>query len=365
MIVSLANSVRFIIEDGLDPSFDNTLFNDEVFKNNPQRSYCQKFLAGDYVAIQIQTDLTEVATLTRYNESSSSVISPTTTTTYSDFKIIDYQINLVADDIFYLVADSDSDDSWKSEPLKVVDRDDMLKIEWYNYDPKMIYEFDYSDDQVNKIYIESLLMDYNPAGEVSIYDNENEKVKIKQSVFRNLDIKTNPIPRYLAEKLQIAMAHDVFVVNDRQYTVEDLEEVESLSDSNIVQVSATLTQRYILAMNTDDLGFNCDSSTICNMVINLEKLNGSGQFEFTATAGYSINQIILNYQDGTGVHVKIGTSVGGEEILRDFTVNESEMDTLDREIALSRSSNTTIYVEVLGTNALVDVNIQTIKYIKE
>ena len=365
MIVSLANSIRFVVQNGLDSSFNNTLFNDEQFGNYRDGYYCQKFVYKDAITIQIKATLTETVTLTRYNsDGSTATITPATTTTYSAFKILDYTITIATDDYFYLVASSDVNDSWKSEPVMEDSRGDLLKLQWYSYDPSLTFEFDYSNDEVNFLYVEGRIHDYAPAGEATVYDNQNEKIKVKQSLFRTLKFVSDPIPRYLAEKIQIALAHDKFLINGVQYVSEDMIEVSPFGGSTLVTISAVLTESNVLGLNTDDLGFDCDNVNTDDMIINLVKENASGQFSFTLTAGYSINQIILVYEDGTNSKFKAGWTVGGEEILHEYTVSGSYPIVMDRELARSADTDKTIYCEVSGTNALVDVYIQTIKFIE-
>ena len=363
MIVSLANSVRFIVNDGLDPHFGNTLFNDEDFYGIRKKSYCQKYISGDTLLVQIKGTLTETVTLTKYNSSgTSSTISASDTYTYSAFKIYDYEITIGASDNFYLVATSDADDSWTSEPVITDERGYMLKVQWYGFDPELTFEFDYTNGEVNHMYLDANLIEWSPAGESTVYDNQNEKVKIKENLFRQLKLETGPIPRYEAEKLKIAMMHDVFAINDITYTVEDQPET-ALSTKNMVTLTAVIVQSTVLGLNTDDIGFDCDSIVTTNdMIDNLYKENGTGQFSLTLKAGYSINQIILSYQDGTGVTFKAGWSAGEDDIVRTLNVPESGFLLLDREVAQSSSVAKTIYCEVGGTNALVNVYIQTIQF---
>ena len=362
MIVSKANSVRFIVGDGLDPHFDNTLFNDEDFYGIRKKAYCQRYVSGAVLLVQIKGNTTETVVLTRYNsDNTSAVVSVTDTYTYTGFKIYDYEITIGATDQFYLIATSDEDDSWTSEPVITDERGRMLKIQWYGFDPELTFEFDYTNDEVNLAYIDANLIEWSPAGESTVYDNQDEKVKIKENLYRQLKFETEPMPRYMAEKLKIAMAHDNLVVNDIIYTVEDQPET-SLSTKNMVTLTAVLVQSTVLGLNTDDIGFDCDNIVTTNdMIDNLFKENGTGQFSFTLKAGYSINQIILLYQDGTGVTFKAGWSVGEDEIVREMGVTATHL--LDREIVPTVfSTDKTIYCEVGGTNDLVNVYIQTIQF---
>jgi len=325
------------------------------------RNYCQKYINGNTLLVQIKGTLTETIVLTRYNNNNTtSVVSVTNTYSYTGFKIYNYEITLSTGDHFYLAATSDEEDSWTSEPVIVVDREKLLKIQWYSNDPGLVFEFDYTNDEVNLMYIEANLVAIGHGGESTVYDNQNEKTKIKESIFRNFELQTDEIPRYLAEKLIVAMSSDVFVINDVQYTAEEKGESEPFGNANVVTFKANVTESPVLGLDTDDLGFDCDSGTTNDMIDNLVELLATGQFTLTLKAGYFINFVKLVYQDGTSVLFKAGWTVGNEEIIRSIGVT----DTNDININDSGhvATDRTIYCEVSGSNQIIDVYFNTIKH---
>jgi hypothetical protein len=368
--ISKANPIRFVHNDGLAAHFDNTLTADESFKGVYRKCFEQKFLNGDQVPVQLKlygnTSGSEVI-LSKFAGGVETPITATATTVYASFTIYEYLVDIVTGDDFYLKAYT-SIDSWTSEPITGhATLDNHQKLEWFNYDPLTInenWQFDYQTAQAqavaNFLYLESNLFEYSPAGDKTVFDNQNEKIVLKRSVFRRLKLESNPLPRWMAEKLTIAMSHDYFVVNDISYTLEEDTSVERFGKTNFVNFSAVLTQKSSLGLNTHDIGFNSTSTSETTMLI-LQELAASGGKTFTITDDYMILTITGERVAGDPV-IKAGTTVGGDDVL--YSMSLSASNTIEAALVpidKAAISGGVLYVTVSGAGATANIYIATFK----
>lgn len=369
--VSKANAIRFIHNDSYASHFDNTLTENEAFSGILIKEFCQRFINGNEIPVQLKlsggTSGNEVILKKVTSAGVETAITAAGTEEYTDFKIYDYLLTVATGDYFYLVAYTDSD-TWTSEWIYVeATLPGYLKLEWFNYDPltnNENWEFDYQTTQaqanVNFLYIKSLLFEYALSGDSSVIDNQNEKIMLRRSIFRRLKLETEPMPRWLGEKLAIAMAHDVFVVNDITYTMEEEPSIDRAGKTNFINFSAVLTQKSVLGMNTHDIGFDCDTSTNGDMIIMTETAF-SGTKTLTVTDDYMVLSITGVRTAGSPVIIA-GTTSGGSDLMAGMSLSASYL-TEAAIIPVDKTSlpSGNIYITVSGSGATATVHVTTIK----
>jgi hypothetical protein len=368
--ISKANPIRWVHNDSLAAHFDNTLTADESFPGVFRKSFSQKFISADTVPLQLKlygnTSGNEVI-VKKYVNGTETVIAATATTVYASFTIYEYLITITTGETFYLKAYTDID-TWTSEPIcGEATLPHHVKLQWFNYDPLTYnenWQFDYQTTQakavVNFLYLEANLFEYSSSGEKTVIDNQNEKIVLKRSVFRRLKLEAAPVPRWLSEKLLIAMAHDVFVVNDVSYILEEDANAERAGKTNFVNFSAVLTQKAVLGLNTYDIGFICDATTTESMII-LQELAASGGKTFAITDDYLILTITGERVAGSPT-IKAGTTLGGDDILLEMALTP----TYTVEAALVATDKASIpggilYVTVSGVGATANIYVATFK----
>jgi len=358
--VSKANGIRFADINGLLPTFDNQLWCDETWANRPSQKYKQQYYVGDVILLQVKGEQSVAPTITQYfSDGTSAVLTADASTTYASFTIFEYLITTVLGE-FYIMAES-VESTWKSETVEVIANDgSLLLLQWSNLDAiNDSFEFDYSTTlaiaNVNFMRIAGQLLTYKPSGEITVYDNQNEKSKIKGSIFRGLTLNTERMPRQLAEIIIIASQHDLFLINQVGYIVEDLPEVEMMG--GFVQLSAPLTLASSLGLNTHDIGFDCDSTTT-QMIENKLFEDAAGSDSAAVSAGYGLTQIVAKAISGTPT-LTVGYTVGGNEIFRTEVITTTPMIDNNRFTPLTDTA-WTIYFEVSG--GIMDVYFQTIMF---
>lgn len=369
IIISEANSIRFAVNNDLAPSFDNTLFNDEYFNNGGGRHYSQPYLIGDVILFQVKCGFDAKPRLTQkfYDGSADIVHLGAGEKFYDDFVITEYLVTVGAGCYYFTMVDTLGTVSYTSEPVEgLSDLTNYEKIEWFNLDPISAnnnFQFDYSTDaaklNVNFLYINADLKIYTPSGESTVYDNQNEAEKVKESIFRVLKLNTGLIPRYLAEKLTIAQSHDKFICNDVEYIVKELPGIEPGGSTNWSTFEADLTQKNVLGLNTDDIGYDCDSIPSETMIENKVNTNATVNGSFLISDGFNITQVIANVNSGTDVTLKIGTTPGGDEVIWETPLSGQIF--LNNNVFTPQMSGTyTVYYSLGGTSPNVDLRIQTI-----
>ena len=367
-ILSKANSLRFAHSNGLMPTFDNQLSSDENFGNKSTRVFEHTFFVNDKVLVQVKCgkDASSSHKLTKvYKDGTTDILGYDDATIYTDFNILDYLVDLNDIECFYILSEG-GDDTWISENINVIESDidqEYLLQEWTNLDPTNdSFEFDYTTTlaitNVNLMYVKGELLDYTAKSESTIYDNQNEIVKLKSNMYRVLNINLDILPRPVIEKIIIAMQHDVYQLNQVAYVAEEVPEVAMLG--SWASLSAELTLVDSLGLNTHDIGFDCDSSGGEDMIENKVIIGASGSGSFTVSAGFGITQIIAVRLSGTPL-LKIGESVLGDEIM---TEQEVEDITPPLTITTNYTANTgtTWIIYYTLTSGLIDLYIQTMKF---
>ncbi|MCK5605268.1 hypothetical protein KAR91_25475 [Candidatus Pacearchaeota archaeon] len=372
MIISQLNSIRFRPVNSDLPNFDNTFVIDEGSYNDKVFTYCARWPNTTTQTIQIKTtsDTLPTAVATKADKSTVNLTvtevssydtdsDGTDDTWYFEFTI---DFSVFTTETFVTVTQSAI--VYKSEPF-IGDADvttevtdgELLKIEYYNFDNA--FNLDFSTGLTFEIYIPAILKKYTPAGDKEIYDNQRELTTIKATKQRTLELRTLEIPKYLAETIDLITGLDNVVINDIAYEYEEGSiEVEDVEGSNFVTASAVLTDKEYLGINSSDIGFNCDVAPTEAAMAILTELAASGSVTFTIPEGYLVHTLRAQWVSGSSVEVKLGTSVGGDQLV--YPRDIDSVDT-DRTTAIhgdiDRDADTDIYATVTGGVANLDLQL--------
>lgn len=234
-----SNTLRMVRTDNQSSNlqnFDNRLLNQMVFEDYNDRFYAQKISSSDPILIQFATDYTTIsAKIYDLNddliEDISSDISLIPDGTYADFNIYDLLFNFAIEGYYYLVLDFDSGtEIYQSEVFQIdgFEAGRMLKIEYNTSDNDGIV---YNNNQTFILRIEGRMVEYEPGQNKETYTNYNESmVNLNSFATREFELEFGFVPMYIVEKLNLALAHEVFKVNDVEYQSEGAPDSELLSD---------------------------------------------------------------------------------------------------------------------------------------
>jgi len=373
-VIGQAQSIRFREVNSNLPSFDNTLLANEKFYNDKIFTYCQRFESTHTETIQIKTDSDTLPTVVATKADRTTVsITPTGSTYVSRYDIsgdgsydlwyfeFDVVMSLYAQKTFITVTQGT--DEWVSEPFigdsnltTEINDGEVLKIEYFNNDNA--YQIDFSTGITFTLYVESIMKDYDTGGEIFDYDNQTELTKLKETVQRLLTFRSLHIPRYLAETLKLASSMDEFTVNDISYVRSDQPDISPVEGSNLVEYSMTLNDKEYLGVNTHDIGYDCDTASTEGDIMILTQENASGSVTFSIPAGYLVHTLRGQWVSGTSVGVKLGTSIGGDDLVLERFLNSTDTDrTTAIHGDIDRDADTDIYATVTGGVANLDLQL--------
>jgi len=363
IIISKANAIRFKENNSLMPSFDNRLSYEEDFGNVPARYYNQTIFVKSWKLVQIKAGLTADVSLFKVDiDGVETEIIPSNVKNMPTFAIHDFILTFSAiEPCFYLEAKESGTVKHTSEWQEVIEETDgYLKIEWTNLDLlSNSFEFDYltaaAIANVNYMLVKGRLLDYEPSGEETVYDNQEKTEIIKANYYRGLSLELEVIPRQIAEIIGIATRHDEFQVNEVSFVASEIPEMEMFGAA--IQFKAILKQPLILGINTHDIGFDCDSTTT-DMIENKGFEDASGSDSAAVTEGYGLTQIVAKTLSGSPV-LKVGYTVGGDEIVRSRTIGNTILIDNNR-FTPNIGAAWTIYFEV--SSGIADVYFQTIMF---
>ena len=365
-VVSKANSLRFyeVVAATTLPTFDNVKSGDESQPFGQVMDYCQKFTTGETIQTQVNTDYdTLVAKV--YEEDGTLNSTPAITDLGNDYLEFDIDMSALSGKYYVELTGTDAVDPtviYRSEPFEVASEWDYhIKIQYTNFETA--YNIDYTNNPIDNIlWIPAQHKDYNPSGTIDVYDNQGRTTKLEEESGRNLEFVTDFIPRYLAEKITTALAHNEVLFNDVEFTTSKKPDVEP-NASNQVSLTVITTQVEVIGLTTDDQGFDGGGGAVSTDDVKPLALSGvTGAQTVTIDINFCITAIIINLASGASATVKAGWSVGGSDIMSLKTITQTNRKTYNIDFAPPAAGNTTIYFTIVGVGATVDINTVTIRY---
>jgi|WetSurMetagenome_2_1015567.scaffolds.fasta_scaffold67836_3 hypothetical protein len=252
--IPASNTLRFVRTDNyLDDAqtMYNRLLMDEVWQTPETKvEYLQKFNYGDAVNIQLTTDYNNfnAKLYDSDDEEVAIIIDQTILHTYTDGSgNIVYRLHFntgYLSGLHYVVINAwDSDKptiQFTSEKIDIGDFEYLPYIQWQNSDRDGIY---WDGTTIFGFRLE-LYYDYLPISENSIYEGFNFQPETLFSVpKRSISISVNPVPRYIVEKLELAIRHFNFWINGVLFSSNGNSlEVTKAEYSNLYEATTTLVE---------------------------------------------------------------------------------------------------------------------------
>jgi len=249
--ISLANSIRFYESNDLMKNFDNRLSCD-TFPRIIGVKYSQLYYKTDEIPIQVSGNGTIVMTY-HYDDGGSIQIFPFVVDTVGTVNFLSYKLNQSKSG--YLSV-TNSYKTFYSEHIEIVGSA-SIRVQWFNFDDA--FGWHKRDDMINFMRFNGYLTNYQPKGKSTVYDNQEEEVKVKEVLFRTIKLTLDAVPQSVAEKLTIAQAHDLLVVNDVEYVTDALPAIKQMGSANIYDIEMTLTEKEAIGINSHDNGYDPDS----------------------------------------------------------------------------------------------------------
>ena len=369
--ISLANSIRFAkVESRPDgPNWDDTLVCQEENVDGKHHGYAQRLLPTDVLKIWFKSIYTtHVAVI--YDHLNNAISSPTVvleTGPYPLYTFYSITIDPAAWDytkayhIIITATDAGLDTQvWRSEPIMTAASwPNHVTIRYTNFD--IAFELDYANDTSIEHLIRApgRLYSFKPEGEIDVYSNQGFLTKIREVVQRVQVLELEPIPRWLAEKVNIALAHDQVWVNGEEFVKKSQPQIARFSKTNLLTMTVDLNQTYVVGLNSDDDGMPCPDSGGPDLGLVVVKnfrvtgVTGSTNIDITAYARkFIVDKIILTLTDGTPDLVRAGWTAGAEDICFETNIESLIQDvpvSLSVEQAPPSTGNKVYFVLSSGT----------------
>jgi hypothetical protein len=262
-VIPRANALRFVdttnypVTDILhDQTFDNRLLMDEKWSViEDKREYLQKFIAGDPIVFQLTTnhnpDYLTISLLDQDGIEDDSVdFIQRVLYTYQDGsgnKVYNYSLLNYAGLGFRYIQITSNDPGFDSiqftsEVFEFGDYDYLPYIQWQGSDRDGIY-WDNSGRTILGFRAE-IKREYAPSGESSVYEGFNFQPELLFGVSkRGLMLKSDPLPRFIMEKLKIAFDHYKIWVNGTLFNSNGVvPKITQIEYSNLYTLEHTLIE---------------------------------------------------------------------------------------------------------------------------
>jgi hypothetical protein len=137
--------------------------------------------------------------------------------------------------------------TFTSEPISIEEtQSETLAIDYsqlgtfYGADA---FGFIYEDGYLNRIRLEASFNESEPSGEIEVYNDDTGVLKkIRAIPYRSVSFKAELIPTWLADKLNVVLAHDTLLINGNEYQCEDFGTRNYIQLTDIGEYVITLRQ---------------------------------------------------------------------------------------------------------------------------
>ena len=372
MFISVANSIHFVEVNTDLPSPENVLTADQKRAGYTIKTYCQRFKNTDTVTVQLGSDEATVPTVQVFMPHLEATIVPTLVSSYTtDPDTANHRYYFEFDVVFSSYSDAiqikatQGNSVWISEPVKAEDltedlaNGNLLRIDHTNSSKpsdNFNFEIDYTTGIQFFFYVEAVLTNFNYPREDTLTKNIDRNKLLESKLSRAAELKTDQLPEYMCQLLSVAASHFYYTINGLQYVLED-DDIEQVEFTNFQVLTQTVSQKDVLAFNTDNRGiegFDMDIVTFS------QNNNVTSTWSFTIEKE-RMTHVVYARHNASSVATytfKAGTTIGGNDLISDFI---SEVDISDkttwRRFPLhyyKGDSNQTIYIEITGVGAIAD-----------
>lgn len=248
----LSQSLRFVNLNNPEAlqNHDNRFADRMKYPNALPYHYTQRFLNTDPLWITFRTNYETfnfylVGSDNVRNDITGNVQLLTTDSSGRNYYLLPLDLSLLDGCYFIEATGQDVDKptvTFQSDKFEVTDYlEDTILIEWYGNDSY--------DDKIHWVDLRQFLRlngdieKLSPEQSKSIYDNSDyAPITLKSKPIRLATMYINKVPDWIMEKVNAALSHDEFYVNNVQYNTDELIEVTRLGNTQLQSISITLSQ---------------------------------------------------------------------------------------------------------------------------
>lgn len=156
------------------------------------------------------------------------------------------------------------DYSFTSEPLEIAPyHGATLALEYRHngtYNRADLWNYVYLSDWKNVLRIPADFYKFAPAGEIDVDINDNGTPRmLRARPYRQIQINFLNMPSWLADKVQMALSHDVKMVNGYEYEVENFGQFELIDRLDLGTYTVELRQKNDRTKKIDTIVYSIDA----------------------------------------------------------------------------------------------------------
>jgi hypothetical protein len=210
------------------------------------------------------------------------------------------------------------DVSFTSEPLDIQEsHEETLALEYRHdgtYNRADLWNYVYLGSWTNVIRIPAAFYKFTPAGEMDVDTSDNGVPRILRAVpYRQIELNFFNMPSWLADKIQMALAHDQKIINGYQWEVENFGQFETLDRLDLGTYVIVLRQKDDRAKKVDDFTYSLSAEFVPDQHLGLPYAGGSVLSTFITNTPYEFHFLSTGW-----VTPDMATFVNGDEITFTF-----------------------------------------------
>ena len=261
------------------------------------------------------------------------------------------------------------DVSFTSEPIQVAEYfEDTLAIEYRHlgtYNRADIWNYVYLFDWSNVLRIPAAFFKFAPAGEMEVDVNDFGTPRILRAVpYRQLEINFFNMPSWLADKIQMALAHDIKIINGYEWEVENFGQFELVDRMDLGTYTVVLRQKDDRTKKTDQFTYSITAEFVPptqlalpfdGVVANSEfQTNTGGVFHFVTVPAW-ITPNKSTFVNGDLLQFTIAPNATGFNRVAVLTAVCDTIDGLTAEMTFQQLLDDTPAAEFLNVSSLAVV----------
>lgn len=371
MFISSANSIRYIRQDNDLPNRENTLSYDKKVGSWTIKEYCQRFKNDDVVTSQGGSESSTLPTIEVYAPELVGTITPVLVNTLDGTYYFEWEVDFSNYSDKFQIKVTQGDYVFLSEYLKgddlqeELDNGSVIRFDYTNAAKEVDYinfEIDYTTGIEFFFYVEGALTEQDFQGSKEVITNVNRKVMTEAQLYIQQKLVTEEIPEFMSELIGIALSHFYCLINDLQYVVDGVPEIEQVEKTNMQLLKQTVIQQDPVAFNTNNRGLiNTDN------VKTLDLRNVTTSETFEVTKEYILHVLYASHEPSSTADFTydIGTTPGGDDIISGALAGNIPLsggtNQIPQTLHIQKAVDTTYYVTINGVGAVGRFVINLIK----
>ena len=254
--------------------------------------------------------------------------------------------------------------SFTSEPLDIAEEHpETLALEYRHegiYNRPDLWNYIYLEDWKNVLRIPADFYKFTPTGEMELDVNDFGVARILRAVpYRQIELTFHNMPSWLADKIQIALSHDVKVINGYEYEVENYGQFETIDRLDLGNYVVNLRQKNDRAKKTDTFSATLTAEFIPNGFAAIPfagdtlestfETNTVGVFHFVALPSW-ISADKETFVNGDVVTFTIAANATLFDREETLLAVSGDIDGLSAEISFAQVFDDTVPAEYLEVN---------------